>query len=155
MAVNRVTAGALVLAASAVVGIATFEGYKKEAYIPVPGDVPTIGFGTTKGVKLGDITTPVRSLHVLLDEIENKYAAGVKKCVQAPLAQYEFAAFVSLAYNIGVNAFCKSALVKKVNALDYAGACRQILRWDKAGGKKILGLTLRRQKEYQICMGIG
>lgn len=52
----------LVLAASTLVGIAVHEGYKDEAYIPVPGDVPTIGYGTTAGVRMGDRTTPVRSL---------------------------------------------------------------------------------------------
>jgi lysozyme len=50
----RIVIGALTLSASALVGIAVHEGYRGEAYRPVPGDVPTIGFGTTDGVKPGD-----------------------------------------------------------------------------------------------------
>ena len=68
----------MVLAASTLVGIALHEDYKEEAYIPAPGDVPTIGFGTTTGVRMGDRTTPTRSLVRLLDEVEGVYAAGVK-----------------------------------------------------------------------------
>ena len=65
----------LALAASTLVGIAVHEGYRGEAYIPVPGDVPTIGYGSTKGVKMGDRTTPVRSLQRLLDEVDSVYDA--------------------------------------------------------------------------------
>jgi lysozyme len=87
----------MVLAASTLVGIALHEDYKDEAYIPAPGDVPTIGFGTTTGVRMGDRTTPTRSLVRLLDEVEGVYAAGVKRCVTAPLYQHEDEAYVSLA----------------------------------------------------------
>ena len=70
-----------------------------------------------------------------------------------PLHQHEYDAFLSLAYNIGPGAFCGSTLVRKLNAEDYAGACAEILRWDKAGGKTVAGLTKRRQAEYRQCMG--
>ncbi|MEO7558713.1 MAG: glycoside hydrolase family 24, partial [Nitrosospira sp.] len=117
----------MVLAASTLVGIAVHEDYKNEAYIPAPGDVPTIGFGTTAGVRMGDKTTPTRSLVRLLEEVEGVYAAGVKKCVTAPLYQHEYEAYVSLAYNIGVAGFCRKALPGKppnlidlINAGEYA-----------------------------------
>ncbi len=48
----------LALSAAALVGIVLHEGYTDRAVIPVKGDVPTIGFGTTTGVKLGDTITP-------------------------------------------------------------------------------------------------
>ena len=51
---NRIQLAALTLSAATLVGIAVHEGYRDTAYIPVPGDVPTIGFGTTGGVKMGD-----------------------------------------------------------------------------------------------------
>jgi lysozyme len=75
--------------------------------------------------------------------------------VTVPLFQYEFAAFVSLAYNIGVGAFCGSTLVKKLNAEDYAGACAEISKWNKFKGKPLLGLTRRRAEERAICEGRG
>ena len=152
--IKRSAIGALVLAASTLVGIATHEGYKETAYIPVPGDVPTIGFGSTDGVKMGDKTTPVRSLVRLMDEVEGVYANGVKQCVTVPLYQYEFGAYVSLTYNIGVNAFCKSTIVKKLNAGDYDGACESIKMWNKAGGRVLPGLVKRRQAERDMCKGL-
>ena len=150
---KRVAVAGLVLAASTIVGIATQEGYKEAAYIPVPGDVPTIGFGATKGVKLGDKTTPVRALNRLLDEVDSVYAQGVRRCVTVPLYQYEFSAYVSLTYNIGVANFCGSTLVKKLNQGDYSGACRAIERWNKAGGRVSQGLVNRRKEERAICEG--
>ena len=144
----------LALAASTLVGIAVHEGYRGEAYIPVPGDVPTIGYGSTKGVKMGDRMTPVRSLQRLLDEVDSVYAQGVRKCVTVPLYQHEFSAFVSLTYNIGVSAFCKSTVVRRVNSGDYEGACDAILMWDKAGGKVLGGLQKRRKEEWKVCMNM-
>ena len=150
---QRSAIAGLVLAASTLVGIATHEGYKGEAYIPVPGDVPTIGFGHTKDVEMGDKTTPVRSLQVLLDEVDSIYAQGVRRCVTAPMYQHEFAASVSLAYNIGVSAFCKSTIVKKFNAQDYSGACAGFSDWNKQGGRVLPGLAKRRDEERAICEG--
>lgn len=149
---DRTKIASLVLSALALVGIATHEGYTPTPVIPVPGDVPTIGFGTTEGVKPGDKTDPVRALQRTMRDIEAKESA-VKKCVKVPLYQYEYDAYISLAYNIGTGNFCGSTLVKKLNAQDYAGACKEILRWDRAQGKVVKGLTVRRQAEYKQCMG--
>lgn len=157
----RSTVAVMVLAASTLVGIALNENYKGEAYIPVKGDVPTIGFGTTQGVKMGDKTTPARSLVRLLDEVEGVYAAGVKQCVTAPLFQYEYEAYVSLAYNIGVGAFCRKAkpgsppnLIDLINTERYAEACERIEAFKYGPGRKVLpGLVKRRAEERKVCEG--
>ena len=154
---QRTQAGALVLSVAALASIAGYEGYRSTAYIPVPGDVPTIGHGTTRyedgsAVKMGDRVTPERA-QVLLRNDASTFERAVKRCAPVPMHQHEYDAFVSLAYNIGESAFCKSTLVRKLNAGDYAGACREILKWDKFQGKPLRGLTLRRQKEYQLCIG--
>lgn len=157
----RSTIAVMVLAASTLVGIATHEDYKGEAYVPVSGDVPTIGFGHTRGVKMGDKTTPVRSLQVLLEEVDSVYAQGVRNCVTAPLYQYEFAAYVSLAYNIGVAAFCRKAkpgsppnLIDLINTEKYAEACQRIEAFKYGPGRKVLpGLIKRRAEERAICEG--
>lgn len=159
----RSAVGALVLAASTLVGLAVHEGYKDEAYIPVPGDVPTIGFGSTKDVKMGDRTTPTRSMVRLLDEAENVYAAGVRKCVTAPLYSHEFQSFVRLAYSVGVPTFCRKALPGKpdnlidlINKGKYAEACERIEAFKYGPGRKILpGLINRRSEEREICEGRG
>lgn len=149
---NRTQLASLTLSAAALVGIALHEGYRDTAYIPVPGDVPTIGFGTTDGVKLGDKITPPQALVRALTDIQ-KFEGALKQCVTVPLHQHEYDAYISLSYNIGSGAFCKSTLVRKLNAGDYAGACKEILRWDKFKGKPLRGLTLRRQQEYRLCTG--
>lgn len=157
----RSAVAVMVLAASTLVGIALHEGYKDEAYIPAPGDVPTIGFGATAGVRMGDKTTPTRSLVRLLDEVEGVYAAGVKKCVTAPLYQHEYEAYVSLAYNVGVAAFCRKAkpgktpnLIDLINARKYAEACERIEAFKYGPGRKILpGLVKRRAEERALCEG--
>ena len=150
---NRYAVSSLVVSAAALIGIAVSEGYRGEAYVPVKGDVATIGFGSTGGVKMGDKTTPERALITLLKDVDH-HANGIKACIKVPLYQHEFDAYTSLAYNIGVNAFCKSTLAKKLNTGEYASACAEILRWDKFRGKPLKGLTLRRQAEYKTCMGV-
>ena len=151
---NRLQTASLALSAALLVGIAIEEGYSPVAYTPVKGDVPTIGFGTTEGVKQGDKITPERALVRLLNDAD-KFAQAVKRCAPVPMHQYEFDAYVSLTYNIGSGAFCNSTLVKKLNAYDYEGACKEILRWDKFKGQPLKGLTIRRQREYNLCMGYG
>ena len=143
---------ALRLSAVALVSIAGWEGFKSVAYIPVPGDVPTIGFGTTKDVKMGDTIDPVTALQRKIRDVE-KFEGAIKQCVHVPLTQHEYDAYLSLAYNIGSGAFCRSTLVRKLNAQDYEGACKEILRWDKFKGKPLQGLTNRRQAEFKQCMG--
>lgn len=150
--VSRTKAAGLVVSAVTLVSVALFEGYRGEAYIPVKGDVPTIGFGATENVKMGDRTTPERALVRLLKDV-NAHSDGIKKCIEVPVYQHEFDAFSILAYNIGVAAFCKSTLVKKLNAGDYTGACMEIDKWVYAGGRKLPGLVTRRAKERDLCLG--
>jgi lysozyme len=153
MSRTRIILAALTLSATGLVGIATHEGFSDKAYTPVPGDVPTIGFGTTDGVKLGDKITAPKALERALADV-GKFEGALKSCVTVPLHQYEYDAYVSLSYNIGSGAFCKSSLVRKLNALDYAGACAEILRWDRFKGQPLRGLTLRRQGENRACLGL-
>lgn len=148
----RTTLSALTLSAAALVGLLVNEGYRENAYIPVPGDVPTIGFGTTGGVKMGQKTTPEKALQRSLSDVQ-KFEGALKACVTVPLTQGEYDAYISLSYNIGSGAFCRSTLVKKLNAGDYAGACKAILDWNKFKGGPLPGLTRRRHEEYTKCRG--
>ena len=148
---SRIAAYSIAISAACLVGIATHEGYRSEAYKDTVG-IPTVGFGETAGVKMGDKTTPERALVQLLESTE-KHADAIRQCIHVPLYQHEFDAYISLAYNIGTGAFCRSTLVKKLNAKDYAGACEEIRRWNKAGGKVLPGLVKRRDVEYRMCKG--
>ena len=147
---KRQDIAAISLSATALVAIALHEGYKENAYIPLAGDSPTIGFGTTSGVKLGDKTSPEKALQVALRDIQ-KFEGALKQCVKVPLSQGEYDVYISLSYNIGSSSFCRSTLVKKLNGQDYEGACKEILRWDQFQGKRLPGLTKRRQEEYLKC----
>jgi lysozyme len=150
--VTRIKIAAISLSASALVGIASWEGFRSTAYIPIPGDVPTIGFGTTHGVKMGDTIDPVKALQRKMSDVQ-KFEGALKQCVKVPLHQREYDSYLSLAYNIGPTAFCNSTLVRLLNQGQYEEACKQILRWDRAGGRVVPGLTNRRQAEYKQCIG--
>lgn len=148
----RTAVAGLALSASTLVGIALHEGYRDTTYIPVKGDVPTLGFGETKGVRMGQSTTPERALVQLLVSTQN-HADGIKRCIAVPLYQHEYDAYVSFAYNVGDGAFCGSTLTRKLNAGDYTGACNELSRWVYAGGKKLPGLVKRREAERAQCLG--
>lgn len=149
---KRIVVGGLSLTAAGLISIATWEGFKGEAYIPVEGDVPTIGFGSTEGVRLGDTISVPDALNRLEKDVRVAEDA-VRSCVTVPLTQGEMDAYTSLAFNIGGKAFCGSTLVKKLNSGDYRGACEEIKRWHFAGGKSLKGLVDRRAAEYRRCIG--
>jgi lysozyme len=68
-----------------------------------------------------------------------------------PISQNEYDAYLDFTYNVGIGNFCHSTLNKKLNAGDYIGACKELLKWDKVNGKALPGLTKRRQEEYEKC----
>ena len=149
----RLAIAALTLSVGAFVGIVGHEGYTERAAPPVPGDVPTYGFGSTgPDVKAGDRIDPVRAVQRAARDV-TRFEGAIKACVTVPLYQHEYDAFVSLAYNIGPAAFCGSTLVRKLNAGDYDGACAEILRWDRFKGQPLSGLTKRRRAEAAQCRG--
>lgn len=158
---NRMHVAALTLSASAFVGILVREGYTDQAVIPVPGDVPTIGFGTTEGVKMGDRITPVKAAQRALSDA-SKYEGALKQCVKAPLHQAEYDVYVDLSYNIGPSAFCSSTIVKRLNSQDYRGACEAILMWKQfqgfdcstPGNKLCYGLWKDRLRSHKQCMEV-
>ena len=142
----------LVLASAVAIGTITqYEGFRSDAYLDIVG-VPTIGYGSTKDVKIGDRIDENGARSRLIKEVMDTYGQAVKNCVKVPLHQSEYDAYVSLTYNIGPSAFCKSTLVKKLNTGDYSGACQEIKRWNRAKGKIVKGLSNRRQGEYNMCI---
>ncbi|MEQ6475071.1 lysozyme [Comamonas sp. wu1-DMT] len=77
--------------------------------------------------------------------------ADALSCVRAPLTDGQRAAFLSFAFNVGDDAFCRSTLVRKANAGDIDGACAELSRWTFAGGKQLPGLVKRRAAERHLC----
>ncbi len=153
----RIAVAALSMSAAAFVGLVAHEGYRDKAYIPVPGDRPTLGHGSTthadgRPVKLGDTTTPTKALARTMMDVD-KFQGAMRQCVRVPLYQHEYDSLVQFAYNIGSDALCKSTLMRKLNAGDYEGACNEMTKWVYAGGRKVQGLVNRREAERKLCLG--
>lgn len=159
---NRSLIAVLVLSACGLVGIAVDEGYTQRAVPDVVKGVavPTLGFGATTGVRMGDTTTVPQALARLSTDVR-AYEGALKRCVTVPLHQHEYDVYVALAYNIGTSAFCGSTLVRLLNAGEYAQACNAILMWRKVGAmdcaapgnKSCSGLWARRQRQRLQCLG--
>lgn len=152
MATNkvRVAAASISISAAALIGIAVNEGYVGQTYKDI-GGVMTIGFGETSGVKEGQRTDPVRAL-VKLNESAEAHAKGMVACITVPITQGEYDAYLSFTYNLGIGSFCRY-IAPVLNKLDYDAACKKILLFDHVGTTKVLGLTRRREEEYQKCLG--
>lgn len=148
----RVAVAALSLSAAGLLAIADYEGFSSEAYLPTAADVPTIGFGSTAGVSLGDTVTVPQALARLRKDVSSA-ENSILKCVKVPLSQDEFDAYTSFAFNVGESRFCGSTLAKKLNAGDYDGACMELKRWVYQKGVKLSGLEKRREAEFLTCMG--
>ena len=138
--------------------IKDFEGFSSTSYLDVV-NIPTIGWGNTfyengTKVKLGDQISKTDALKLLEVVANRDFADKIFPSIKVKVTQSQFDAMVSLAYNIGAGAFLKSTLLKKVNAGDFAGAGEEFLRWNKAGGKVVLGLTKRREREKQLFLSL-
>ena len=111
-----------------------------------PANVWTIYTGCTEGVKEGMIVTEEQGKEMFRREL-GKHEAAVRRLVTVDLTQGQFDALVSFSYNVGSGALGKSTLLKKLNKGDYPGACKEFMKWDKAAGKQLRGLTIRRARE--------
>lgn len=125
--------------------VSYYEGFSESAYRDIVGKL-TIGYGFTKGVKEGDVITKAEANSRLIREL-NEHASIINEHVKVKLHQWEYDALASFIYNVGVGAFGKSTLLRKLNKGDYEGAARELLRWNRAGGVIVNGLTRRRKSE--------
>ncbi|WP_316377453.1 lysozyme [Enterobacter hormaechei] len=135
--------------------IKQFEGCKLTAYQDSVG-VWTIGYGWTQPVD----GKPIRAGMTIKQETAERllktglvsYESDVSRLVRVGLTQGQFDALVSFTYNLGARSLSTSTLLRKLNAGDYAGAADEFLRWNKAGGKVLNGLTRRREAERALFL---
>jgi lysozyme len=163
MKFKRIAIAALSLSAAAFVATTGDEGYTDTAIIPVKGDRPTVGFGSTfredgSPVQMGDRITPPKAVKRSLAHIQ-KDETQLHRCVTAPLNQLEYDELVKHAYQYGAAATCSSQIVKHTNAGRYADACAAHLSWRFVAKRDCAirsngcyGVWLRSQERNQKCM---
>lgn len=138
--------------------IKRFEGFRSRAYKDAVG-VWTIGYGTTRingePVRPGQICSEKEALEWLRKDAE-EYWEEAKKYINpdVKLSQNQVDALASFIYNVGVDNFKKSTLLKLLNKHDFLGAAEQFPRWVYAGGKVLQGLVRRRDAECRMFLGI-
>jgi lysozyme len=132
--------------------ITKFEGLRLKPYL-CSAKIPTIGHGNSyypdgKRVTLLDKDITKQQAFDMFKEVANRFAKRVDTLVTSNLNQNQFNALVSFAYNVGTGNFSSSTLLKKVNRNpDDLTIKDEFLRWNKAGGKVLNGLTNRRNEE--------
>lgn len=129
------------------------EGTRYTAYQDIVG-VWTICQGDTKNVRPGMVETP-EGCRKRLESQLLAHAGPVMTCtprLAEPGRDYQRWAAVSLAYNIGTGAYCRSSIDRAFDAGQWRAGCNAILKYNKAGGRVIRGLQLRRERERAICL---
>lgn len=146
---NRlIAAGASAAVVTAAMVAGKWEGERRNAYVD-PVGIPTICFGRTAGVRMGDKATEAECTAALIDDIKTALA-DVDRCTPG-MPPSSRAAFASFAYNVGGSKYCGSTLARKAKAGDLRGACAELSRWVLAGGKELPGLVKRRADERALC----
>lgn len=136
--------------------IRAFEGFRADPYLDAVG-VPTIGYGSTyypdgQRVRLTDPPISEPEARRLMQATLAEFEDGIADALQVEVTQSQFDALVCWAFNIGVSAAQNSTLMKKLNSGDYFGAADQFLRWNKAGGVVLRGLSRRRAAERALFL---
>ena len=129
--------------------IRKFEGLRLDTY-DCPAGKLTIGYGHTgSDVKPGLIIDAEKATALLMEDVK-RFEKSVNELVKVPMTQGMFDALVSFSYNLGAGSLQSSTLLKKLNADDKQGAADEFLKWNKAKGKPLAGLTARREGEREL-----
>ena len=135
--------------------IKSFEGLSLKPYV-CAGGINTIGYGNTyytngKKVTLQDKPITKEQAEELIKHSLSTYEKAVDSFCRDDISQSQFDALVSFAYNLGTGALQKSTLIKKVNANPQDPTIKaEFLKWNKASGRVLAGLTRRRQAEANL-----
>lgn len=136
--------------------IKKFEGVRNVVYLD-PVNKPTVGIGhllTIDERKKWKVGTRLSDsvIQELFEKDIDRFENAVERLVKVPITDNQFAALVSFMYNIGEGAFKESTLLRLLNQRKYKEASQQFARWNRAGGKILLGLTRRRAAEAKLFM---
>ena len=131
--------------------IKKYEGLRLKAYL-CPAGVPTIGYGHTKNVVLGQICTKEEA-EEWLQEDYNEAERGVLNAVATSLLPNQLQALTSFVFNLGIGRFKSSTMLMLINRREFIDAAKEFDRWVNAGGQKLKGLIDRRKEERQLFEG--
>jgi len=129
---------------------AQHEGLRLKAYLD-PVGIPTICFGETEGVKMGQVQT-LENCNTMLTSKLGMFGTGVDYMVKPEMSPQTHAAFTSFAYNVGIGAFQKSSVLRLYNEGKPIAACNFLTKYVYAGGKVLKGLVKRREAERDLCL---
>lgn len=134
--------------------IRPWETFSSYPYL-CPAKVPTIGFGSTfyrdgTKVKLSDKPISLEVAESLMDYVATEMGNQIYELVEVILTQNQFDALVSFVYNVGIDAFSNSRLLKKINAGLMDEAALEFPKWNKSKGKVLGGLIKRRAQEMNL-----
>jgi lysozyme len=130
--------------------IKQFEGCKLTAYQDSVG-IWTIGYGSTLNVAPGQTITQEQAEQMLMEHLE-PLSDHIEDMVRTPTTNNQHCALCCFAYNVGAGALERSTLLKKLQSNDIQGAADEFLKWDKAGGRVLPGLTRRREAERALFL---
>ncbi|KFL31747.1 glycoside hydrolase [Devosia riboflavina] len=138
-----------------------WESKRNVAYWDALGSVWTVCYGETQGVKKGDAYTDQQCLDMLLRRMERDYERPLAVCIPnySSIPFSVKASFLDLAYNVGVGAVCGSTAARRAAAKNWVGACEAMTWFNRAGGRVVRGLQLRREDgdahrigDREICL---
>jgi lysozyme len=124
------------------------EGLRLEAYQDGAG-VWTIGYGSTLGVHQGMAISPGEAERLLIEDLERH---DINPLLDCPTTDNQFAAMTSLAFNIGLNRFGQSTVLKRHKQANYPRAADAFLLWKYVAGAPSQGLLNRREAERRLYL---
>lgn len=130
--------------------IKRWEALSLKAYLPTKDDVPTIGWGHTRGVKMGDEIAVEEAESFLKTDVAEAERTLKEAVGEAPMTTLQYDALVSMTFNLGPQLWNETGIYKAVLAEDHTEVMRQMSRWVYQGKKKLLGLEKRREFERGI-----
>lgn len=137
--------------------IAKWEGFRSCPYIPTKGDVPTIGFGSTRGITLNTPCITRAKAEAMLAEEVREYMVNFNRLMPQSawlhLDKFINSAFTDLSYNVGWGAAARSTAANRLAAGNTDGACYAITWYNKSGGRIYQGLINRRADARAVCLG--
>ncbi|EKN3394603.1 TPA: lysozyme [Yersinia enterocolitica] len=148
---SAVAGGSMAIAVALIGGHDGLEGREYVPYYDVVGVLTVCDGHTGKDIILGKRYSDTECDALLHQDLIPVFAA-IDRIVKVPMSDFRKAALASFGYNVGITAMTNSTMVKKLNRGDTSGACDELRRWIKAGGKVWKGLVNRREVERELCL---